>query len=249
MTSPRATSTSDAPAFELEAFDGGRPVLEMPIVVGRTDWMTPLFRDEMAVVEINPYWNVPPSIAAAEVLPEAREDLDAFLARGYEVLSGRGEDASVLDPRTVRWNDLDPENLDLRFRQVPGPTNALGNIKFLFPNQYNVYLHDTPADRAFAETERALSHGCVRVSRPLDLAAWVFAHEDGWDRARVEEVIDSGVHTAVALDEPIPVYILYWTAYVEDGEPQFRDDIYGIDAALEESLETRTAAGRQRVAG
>jgi len=239
----------NVPAFELEARDGERAPLEMSIVVGRTDWMTPLFRDAMTTVEINPYWHVPASIAARELAVEAAEDAEAFRADGYEVFSGPGPGAERLDPRTVDWRVLDPEDPEVRIRQRPGPTNALGRIKFLFPNRHNVYLHDTPADGAFDRTERALSHGCIRLERPLDLAAWVFAGQEGWDRERVEETIASGEHTVVPLEEAIPVYILYWTAWMEDGRAQFRRDVYGVDAELGRRFGEERGAGRQVAGG
>jgi murein L,D-transpeptidase YcbB/YkuD len=205
-----------------------------------------LLQDEVVAVEINPYWNVPPSIAA-EVIAEASGDLDAFLAKGYEVLDGWEEDAEAVDPRAVDWTRLAAEeDPALRFRQAPGPTNALGSVKFLLPNRHNIYLHDTPAQASFAGSDRALSHGCIRVAAPLDLATWVLAGQDGWDRTRLAAAMASGEPTGIRLEQDLPVYLLYWTAWMAaDGSAQFRDDIYGLDAAL---APAPTPAGGRRTA-
>jgi L,D-transpeptidase YcbB len=216
----------------LEAYEGGEVVLEMAVVVGRDDWETPVFTDRMEHVVINPYWNVPVSIVKADILPKARNNPSYIRQQNFEVLNASGK---AVDPSSVNWASVSPGAY--RIRQKPGPGNALGTIKFIFPNDHNVYLHDTPSEAAFDQDKRALSHGCVRVERPLDVAGFVFANQKGWDKAKVQQVMDSRKHTVVQLDERLPVYLLYWTAFVDDGRIRFRQDIYGHDKALGKALD------------
>lgn len=224
------------PDFRLEAFDEkGEKVLEMPVVVGRETWPTPVFHDQMTYVEINPTWNVPMSIAVSETLQEVRKDPSYLAEKNFEVLTPEGE---PVDPSSIDWSSVSAEGFPYRFRQRPGPDNALGQIKFMFPNQFNVYLHDTPAEKGFEVADRSLSHGCVRVERPLDLAEYVFAPKPEWSKERVAEVIASREITRVSLDEPLPVFLLYQTAFLgEDGRPHFRRDVYDQDKVLGEALE------------
>lgn len=228
----------NVPEFRLRAFEGGRPAMTMKVVVGKEGWGTALFSDRMDRVVVNPYWNVPRSIAEDEILPEVRRDPGYLDRNHFEVLDGWGSDARTLSPWSVDWSSTTAR--DVRFRQVPGSWNALGRIKFLFPNRFSIYLHDTPADRLFEERDRAFSHGCVRVERPLDLADWVFQGDPEWNRSSVRRAIDSRERRRIDLPEAIPVWLVYWTAYVpEDGEVRFFQDIYGVDAALERALEGR----------
>ncbi len=222
---------------ELVAVDAGAPALRMAVVVGKQGWGTPVFRDRIESVIVNPAWNVPASIARDDLLPRIRRD-PGYLARNrFEVLSGWGDDARRVDPASVDWDALAADDLDVHFRQEPGPGNALGQIKFMFPNEHHIYLHDTPAEQLFERSARALSHGCIRLARPLDLAGWVFSRNPDWDEARVRRAIDSGERRRIELDHEIPVYLLYWTAFQgADGEVEFRRDIYGHDRALEAAL-------------
>lgn len=233
----------NVPAFRLEGYRQGRRQLAMKVVVGKDSWKTPVFRDEMVYVEINPYWNVPASIAEEEILPQVRRDPSYLAAEDMEVLRGWNGGAAI-DPATIDWSSVDPD--EIRFRQRPGKGNALGLIKFIFPNRFDVYLHDTPAQAAFDRPRRARSHGCVRVERPLDLAHFVFADRRDWNRRRVAKAIESGRNQRVNLRQPLPVMILYRTAFVAaDGTAHFRDDVYGYDQALLEALAARTEAARR----
>lgn len=234
-------------SFLLDAYEGGDPVLQMGVIVGEDDWKTPIFSDQVDHVVINPFWNVPESIALAEILPKVKEDPSFLDEMNYDVLEGWGADSVMVDPSEVDWEDLPDDSLPVRFRQAPGPGNALGRIKFMFPNEFNIYLHDTPADQLFGRTDRALSHGCVRVERPVDLADFVFSETDGWDGDRTADVIASEEHTEVPLDRPLPVHLLYWTATVDGDRVRFYQDIYGVDARLAAAILTdpgRAAAVR-----
>jgi murein L,D-transpeptidase YcbB/YkuD len=195
-----------------------------------------VFSADMTYVEINPYWNVPPSIARDELLPKIKEDPGYLAANGFELLSDWSDGAAVLDPRSVDWSRISSEAFAYRLRQQPGEGNALGRIKFMFPNQFNVYLHDTPARHLFEEAERSFSHGCIRVEQPENFAAVVLG-PDGWSPDRIYTPIKSGERMIVTLKEPLAVHIAYLTAWVnKDGTVHFKNDVYGRDAILAAAL-------------
>jgi L,D-transpeptidase YcbB len=211
---PQPPILVNIPEFRLRTLrraEGG--FLTMNVVVGRSyHHKTPVFADQMRYVIFHPYWNVPPSIANAELWPKADHDPSYLADHGFEVVNGE-------------------------IRQKPGPKNALGPVKFVFPNSYNVYLHGTPAVSLFSRARRDFSHGCIRVQDPVALAAWVLRDKPGWTVDRIKAVIAGNQTLQVNLDKPIPVLILYTTAVVEpDGEVRFFDDIYGYDAELEQTL-------------
>jgi L,D-transpeptidase YcbB len=214
------------PEYRLEVWDRGQVPVSMRVVVGKQDTQTPIFSDEMTHVVFSPYWNVPPGIAQGETLPEILKD-PGFLARAnMEVLDTSGR---PIDPSTI--DVADPASY--RFRQRPGAQNSLGLVKFMFPNQFNVYLHDTPTDSLFARASRSFSHGCVRLENPLALAEYVLRDQQGWTREKIEGAMHAGEERTVKLKKAIPVYLGYWTARVSsDGVMQFRKDVYGIDGRL-----------------
>jgi L,D-transpeptidase YcbB len=224
------------PGFTLQAVKNGRVVERMEVVVGKEGWATPVMSETMERVVVNPYWNVPESILDADVAPQVREDRGYLAAQDMEVLDlGSGRE---LPAHAVDWSD--PEGV--RVRQRPGPSNALGRIKFLFPNEFNVYLHDTPAEAAFERKVRDLSHGCVRLERPVDFAGFVFAQDPEWSAARIESAIAAGERRVIELDQTLPVHFLYWTAFVdEDGEAHFRPDLYDYDDDHLRALEGRAS--------
>jgi len=221
------------PEYRLEVWENHQVPLTMRVVVGKKDTPTPIFADDMTHVVFSPYWNVPPDIVKNETIPSALRD-PAFLDRtNMEVLdrSGKPVDPSSIDMEAVG---------EYRFRQRPGSSNSLGLVKFVFPNSYNVYLHDTPADSLFARATRSFSHGCVRVEQPEALARYVLGDQPDWTPERISEAMHAGTEKTVKLSRPLPVYLGYWTARVSaDGIVQFRDDIYAIDARLT-TLLTRT---------
>lgn len=223
--------------FELKVVDGPRTVFDTRVVVGAPYHRTPVFSDEMSYVEINPYWNVPPSIARNELLPKIKEDPGYLAAHDFELLSDWSESARVLDPRSIDWSGVRPETFAYKVRQGPGPGNALGHIKFMFPNPFNIYLHDTPARSLFERDERSFSHGGIRVEDPEQFGAFVLDREADWSLARIEETIATGQRTIVPLRESLPVHIAYLTAWVnKDGSVNFRRDVYGRDAILARNL-------------
>ncbi|HEX6070118.1 MAG TPA: L,D-transpeptidase family protein [Longimicrobiaceae bacterium] len=224
----------DIPAFELAVVENRRTVLSMRVIGGRPDWRTPIFSARMSAVVLSPYWNIPASIAAREVVPDARRDPGYLERNEIRVLSG----GRIVSPANVNWSRFDASSY--RLRQDPGPANPLGGVKFVFPNQYNVYLHDTPGRHLFAEPQRAFSHGCMRIEKPLELAEYLLGPL-GWDRGEIDRAIARRVERSVPLPETIPVHVLYQTAWVDgDGTVQFREDLYGHDRRLVEVLEGRT---------
>ncbi len=219
--------------YTLEAVEHGRPALAMRVIVGRPYRRTPVFSDRIRYLVLNPSWNVPHTIAVEDILPEAQRD-PAYLERmGFTVLRGWGENAEALDPRALDWSRLGPERFPYRLRQEPGPRNALGRLKFMFPNAHNVYLHDTPTRALFDRERRGFSSGCIRVERPLGLAAYLLRARPEWDADALRDAIDAGETRAVHLEEPVPVHIVYRTAWVDErGVLQLRRDVYERDGAL-----------------
>ena len=218
------------PAFELHAFDSGREALSMAVVVGEVyeENATPVFSDTMEYVVFNPYWGVPERIAKEEILPKARRDPGYLARNNYEVVSPSGD--------VVNANLSLVESGQYMIRQKPGRRNSLGQIKFMFPNEFDIYLHDTPAEHLFQRAERAYSHGCIRVEKPIELAEFVFSGSE-WTADRVREAIDSGESRTERLKNPLPVYIFYWTAFVDkEGRINFREDLYGNDELLMKAL-------------
>lgn len=219
----------NVPGFHLYGFENNRIVMDMKVVVGRTDWITPVFQDEMTYIVVNPYWNIPSSIFRDEILPELREDPEYLKKQNISIITSWDDDAIPLDPMLINWSEFNPDNWNIRLRQEPGSGNPLGRLKFMFPNKHNVYLHDTPMKGLFNRHDRNFSHGCIRVERPLDLAEYVFNGEGSWTRNRIIEEINSGVSKQVPLPDPVPIYILYFTAWVDnDGSVMFFNDIYNI---------------------
>ena len=206
--------------------------LATKVVVGKPYHATPVFTGEMTYVEINPYWNVPYSIATKEYLPKLRKNPGALSSQNIRLFEGGTE----ISPSQIAWSSYSPSNFPFKLRQDPGSKNALGRIKFMFPNKFNIYIHDTPAKALFNRAQRSFSHGCIRVSEPFTLGDTLLA-DQGYDKARLEAIRDSGERTVVKLQKPIPVHITYLTAWMnKDGSTHFRKDIYDRDAILLKAL-------------
>jgi murein L,D-transpeptidase YcbB/YkuD len=232
-----APVVANIPEFRLRAYDENFKVaLTMNVVVGKAyDHNTPVFEDSMQYVIFRPYWNVPYSIAKSEYLPKVARDPNYLSAKGFEVVNSKQE---VVASGPVTGDVLQQlRSGKLFIRQAPGPKNALGLVKFIFPNDYSVYMHDTPAQEFFAKSRRDFSHGCIRLEKPADLAVWVLRDNPGWNADRVRAALNGSPNQQVNLTRPIPVLIVYATVIVtEDGTVHFYDDIYGHDAALEKVL-------------
>ncbi|MGO4879836.1 MAG: L,D-transpeptidase family protein [Bryobacteraceae bacterium] len=225
------------PEFRLHAYDGGgNPALTMNVIVGKAfHHKTPIFEEDMRYVIFRPYWNVPPSIQRAEIVPAVRKDRSYIAKKGFEVVTPSGQavtSGAIADDVLAQL-----VSGKLAVRQKPGPTNSLGLVKLMFPNEYNVYLHSTPVQQLFSQTRRDFSHGCIRVEKPAELAAWVL-RDKGWSAEKAQTAMTSGPdNQQVNLTRPIPVLILYGTAVVDPGEDvQFFEDIYGYDEELQQAL-------------
>ncbi len=221
------------PDYAVVVREDGVPVLRLRAIVGRAYRQTPVFTASMGYLVLSPFWHVPPGIAANDQLPLIRANPSAIAAQRMTLLDRRTN--AVVDPATIDWSSMTAErfNQEYRLRQDPGPANALGDVKFMFPNTWNVYLHDTPARELFGSTERAFSSGCIRVDRPLELAAWLLRELPGWDADRIRRTVDARTETTVTLPAPVPVHLQYLTAFVDDeGLLHFRRDLYERDAAV-----------------
>ena len=216
------------PAFELRYVRGGEVRHRAAVVVGSVDDPTPAFADAIEHLVFNPYWHVPTSIARDELVFDFKADAAAMAARGFELIDA---DGAVADPTAVDWSAVTPASLPYRVRQSPGAGNALGRVKFMFPNRHAVYLHDTPSRHLFARASRAFSHGCVRVRDPLTLAERLL-ETDGWGRGDIERWVAAGGTRRVGLSRPVPVHLVDVTAWRDAaGRVQFRRDLYGRGAA------------------
>ena len=236
------------PQFRLFAFestqDSEAKIRQMDVIVGKAfeGKETPVFAADMTYLIFRPYWDVPYSIAQKEIVPAARRDLGYLEKHQMEMVRGGGDSAPAL--ASTRENVELLAKGTLRVRQRPGPDNSLGLVKFMLPNPYNVYLHSTPAQSLFGQSRRDFSHGCVRVSDPKGLAAYVLRDSPEWTSARIEEAMNGTTPLTVKLKQPIRVFIVYGTALAtENGEVSFFDDIYGQDARLEAALAARHAHG------
>ena len=207
------------PFYELGVFESGREVLRIPVIVGQPSWPTPLFSDEVEYIIVNPDWGIPDSIAKQETWPMARRDPGYFRRAGI-VATGEG------------------------LRQKPGPRNPLGRIKFMMPNHHNVYLHDTPEQRAFTAAVRALSHGCIRLAKPLELANYLLRDEPEWDPRRLQSAIASGRTQQINLRHHMPVHVVYSMSRVNDeGRVELRPDVYGMNKRRARDDERRPKSG------
>ena len=223
--------------FELDVMENGKSVLSMRVVVGKPFWRTPVFTAKMTHVVINPPWNVPDKIAREEVLKKIKNNPDYLVEQDIKVLSGWGPRQEEIDPETIDWSEITPKTLTYHFRQEPGPLNPLGRLKFMFPNTFDVYLHDTPSKRLFSENVRTFSHGCTRIEKPIELGEYVLRDTPGWTRERLLTEMEEGTEKKVIISRPLNVHFLYLTAWVDEGGTlQFRNDIYGRDKSLDEAL-------------
>lgn len=220
--------------YLLDLVEAGRVVLSMRVVAGKPDWRTPIFRGTLTQLVLNPYWNVPPTIAREEVLPALRQNPAYLEERGFMLVSGSGEKARVVHPDSLDLEAWSDEEWPYTFIQGPGPDNPLGRVKFLLPNPYHIYLHDTPNRELFARPVRDFSHGCIRLEKSLELAVALLAEEPAWNRARLHQILQEGQTRQVAVPRPIPVYFGYWTAGADsEGQVRFSADLYGGDTRME----------------
>ncbi len=223
--------------FHLEVVEDDEPRFFMKVIAGKKAHGTPVFSGRITYLVINPYWNIPHKIAVRDILPKVQADSAYLQQENIRILKSWESDAPEIDPGSIDWSSITPRNLSFRLRQEPGPRNALGRIKFIFPNKFAVYLHDTPAHNLFQRTRRSFSSGCIRVENPYGLAEYLLASDPRWSREKIVEAVESGANRVVTLREPVPVHVLYWTAWMDgEGRLQFREDVYGRDRPLDQAL-------------
>lgn len=219
--------------FKAYVIRGSDIVWQTDVQVGKTFHQTPVFRDEMKYVVFNPTWTVPYSIATKEMLPRIKTDPTYFETRDFDIKNRSGQ---LVSADSIDWSQISRRNFPYTFVQRPGPRNALGRVKFIFPNEHSVYLHDTPSKSLFGRAERAFSHGCVRVKNPFDLAE-VLLGSEGWNQEKIKATLDSRETKAVYLPEALPVLLLYWTAEIgPSGDVHFYTDVYERDARIAKAL-------------
>lgn len=224
--------------FELQVVDQGEEVMRQRVIVGRDYRQTPVFTGRLTYLVLNPYWEVPNSIAVRDILPQVRRDPSHLQRLGFQVLRGWGAEQELLDPASIDWATVPARGFPYRLRQRPGPLNALGRIKFMFPNRHAVYLHDTPARELFRRADRAFSSGCIRVEQP-ELLAELLLDDPRWNRQTIDAAIASGQERTVVLQRPLPVHLQYMTAWVDvDGLVHLRNDLYNRDGRVADALST-----------
>ena len=229
----------NVPGFVLRAVEGGAERIVMPVVVGREARSTPIFSSRITEVIFNPTWTVPSKLVREDLLPRLRANPQALVDLGFRFYRGSGEERVEIDPRKVNWRQVKPRAMPYWVRQDPGPKNALGQVRLTLPNTYDVFLHDTPDRHYFARAERALSSGCIRLERPFDLVEWVLRTTTGWTREAIDAADADGQTRNVQVRTPVPVHLVYYTAFVKNGDLHLREDIYGVDALFVAGIEKR----------
>jgi len=216
--------------FHMEVVEEDREVMTMKIIAGKHDWRSCVLSAKMTYLELNPYWKVPDSIAEKEILPQVKKNPEYLAGKKIKMFRNWNDQGNEIDPKTVNWSRVRKKNFPYKFRQEPGPGNPLGRIKFIFPNECEIYLHDTPTRHLFGRPRRDFSHGCIRIEKPMELATYLLKNEENWTRKKILAEIRKGKRQVVMLPHPFDVHIFYGTAWVDrEGNLQFRDDIYHID--------------------
>ncbi|MFP4016246.1 MAG: murein L,D-transpeptidase [Halanaerobiales bacterium] len=217
------------PAYQLKVIDNGDDVLEMKVIVGKKSNQTPVFSEQIEYLVINPTWRIPLKKVVRDIIPMIKENPNYLKYKNIRVFESWEEDARELEPENINWDKYTLANINLMLEQESGPGNELGQVKFMFPNDYLVYIHDTPHIELFDHRNRAFSSGCIRVAKPLELASYCLKDMEGWNYERIIDIINTGEQTQVNLVDPIPVVIAYLTAWVDqENNVNFRKDIYEL---------------------
>ncbi|MEO1397276.1 MAG: L,D-transpeptidase family protein [Pseudomonadota bacterium] len=216
--------------FELFVMQGRKVVDNRRVIVGKPFHQSPMFSSQIAYAEFNPTWTVPSSIAGKEMLPKIINNPNYLNERGYDLFRGYGAKATPINPFAVDWSSVNPRKFPYTIVQPPGPKNALGQVKFIFPNKFSVYMHDTPSRTLFSRDGRAFSHGCIRIEKPLDFAKKLYSLQGGLDVNRIRPIVESKKRTRINLKRKMPVHLAYFTAWIDqNGVPLFFDDVYKRD--------------------
>ncbi len=220
------------PDFKFYFEENGKLRQTMRVVTGKPNHPTPIFSDTVEYIVLNPYWNVPKSIIQKEFVPKLIRNPNAMKRKGIEIRQGWGKNAKVINPKKINWrNYVDGTPMPFHFAQLPGKKNALGKVKFLFPNKFAVYMHDTPSKSLFKRSKRAFSHGCIRLQKPRELLKTFSTFNSNIDFDKAQSILKGKEKTHINLKEKVPVDVIYLTAWIDyDGKLQFRDDVYHYDA-------------------
>lgn len=223
--------------FEVDLIENNSTVLNMRAVVGRPYRTTPVFSSTMTYLVFSPFWHIPPGITRKDIIPEAKKDPGYLKNLSIRILDGWGGEEREINPASIYWNRITARNFPYRFRQDPGPDNPLGSVKFMFPNKFNVYMHDTSHSELFDETVRNFSSGCIRIDKPFELAAYLLKDDPEWTNDAIRAAMNGKTERTVRLPSEIPVHILYWTTWTtENGTINFRRDIYNRDDKVYQAL-------------
>ena len=221
------------PEYTLHVIENNKEAFNMRVIVGKVLHETPVFSDKMEYVVLAPYWNVPFSIIDNELRDKLAANPNYLDRLDMEVVKGYGRKATIVDPASIDWANVTQETFKYTLRRRPGPKNDLGDVKFIFPNSNDIYLHDTPHDELFSQSSRSFSHGCVRLSEPIKLATYLLRNRPEWDQQTILDTIATHREKYITLKEKLPVYLVYFTAWADvTGHPHFRDDVYGLDKKL-----------------
>ena len=232
------------PNYSLAYYVNGNEILSSRVIVGRPDRKTPLMRSALNNVVLNPPWNVPTTLVRKDIVPKVKQDPSYLYKHNYTLLSGWSGESEVIDPSMINWSMVSADSFPYRIRQAPGPTNSLGRYKFNMPSSDAIYLHDTPNHGLFQRDIRALSSGCVRVNRASDLAN-LLLQDVGWNDTRISGALKEGNTRFVSIRQRVPVNLYYLTAWVaDDGQPQFRTDIYNYDSTARSGAQILKRAGQ-----
>ena len=233
--------------FELDIIEDGQSVTSSRAIVGKKKRPTPALSRKITYMELNPYWNIPHNIALNDILPCIKKDPNYLKDKNIRVFENWEDGAREINPESIDWDTVTKENFVYKLRQDPANSNALGRVKFIFPNEFSIYLHDTPARELFNKTKRTFSSGCIRIEKPMELAAYLLADNSKWTFEKLTDALNSKKNRTILLSDPMNIHILYWTAWVDkDGTVNFRDDIYGRDRQLNIALNEKMHAPEVR---
>jgi murein L,D-transpeptidase YcbB/YkuD len=223
--------------YQLDVFEDERSVLTMKVIVGTPARQTPTIYSQVATIVFNPAWNVPGTIAAEDIIPKIRENPSYLQENNLSIYESWRHDAKIINPNDLDWQTIDASNFPYRFKQPPGNNNALGRVKFLFPNEHAVYMHDTPSRALFSRHQRNYSSGCIRLEKPFELAEYLMRNDSRYSYAWLGDILNRNQAHHVRIEDPMPVYIDYITAWVDRyGTLQFRADVYHRDAQFQSKL-------------
>jgi len=236
--------------FELDIIENGQTVTSTRAIVGKKKRPTPALSRKITYMELNPYWNIPHRIAINDVLPCIKKDSNYLKDKSIRIFENWEDGAKEVNPESIDWNTVTKKNFVYKLRQDPANSNALGRVKFIFPNEFSIYLHDTPARTLFNKTKRTFSSGCIRIEKPMELAAYLLTDNSKWTYEKLTAAVDSKKTRTILLPDPINIHILYWTAWVDkNGIVNFRDDIYGRDRQLNIALNEKIHSPEVRYGG